>query len=290
MLKIFINGLAFGITQIIPGISGGTIAIILGFYNRIIESVNNFNKDRRGHLKFLVPFLLGVAFGIIAFSSLINYLLTNFSLPLMGFFIGMIVGIIPLIYKKAAESKLRARQLALIIMSVALLIIISHFRVPPAADPEYIISTMGVPFMLFLFFAGLTAAAGLITPGISGSFILLIFGVYHVVTFSVSSIRHLLTDISNLALWLDIIKVLAPFAIGVIIGGLAMARLVEKLLKNYSQTVYSIILGLLIGSVYALLNEPITFQSGVSAIIIIISGVLFLSGCAASFFIGKKRL
>jgi putative membrane protein len=290
MLRTFLNGLAFGITQIVPGVSGGTIAVILGFYNQFIETLNNFTKDFRRRLRFLIPFMAGVALGIIAFSSFINYLLVNFSLPAMSFFIGMITGIIPLIYIKLFTGRNGAPQIikraVLIIIPALLLVFISHFKSPPPADT---INIIGVPFMIFIFFAGLVAAAALITPGISGSFILLLFGVYHIVIDSLSSIRHLLTDIANIQLWLDICKVLAPFAIGVIIGVFSMAKLIEKLLKNYSAAVYSVILGLLTGSVYALFNEPITFQSGVSAAGVIISAATFLSGFAVSFFLSRKR-
>jgi len=292
MLKTFLHGLAFGITQIVPGVSGGTMAVILGFYNQLIESINHFTKDCRKHLRFLAPFFTGVALGIIAFSSAINYLLIKFSLPTMSFFIGMTTGLIPLIYKKVKEPgyKFKVRQITLILIPALLLFLISYFRVSPDADPAEAISMIGIPFMILIFFAGLTAAAALITPGVSGSLILLLFGVFHIITYSVSSVRHLLTDIADISLWLDICKVLAPFAIGVIIGGLSMARLIEKLLKEYSGAIYSIILGLLLGSVYALFNDPITFQSDISAIIIIISVITFLSGCAASFLLGKKRL
>jgi putative membrane protein len=84
--------------------------------------------------------------------------------------------------------------------------------------------------------------------------------------------------------------VLIPLGLGIVIGGLSMARLIGKLLKNYHKIVYSIILGLLIGSVYALFREPIVFQSGISAPIILIGAVLFALGCLLSFTLGKKRL
>lgn len=287
------DGLAFGITQIVPGVSGGSIAIILGFYDALIDAVNNFTKDCRKHLRFLTPFMLGVIFGIIAFSSVINYLLTNYSLPVMFFFIGMIAGIIPVICKKlfaATDAQPSVPQkTVLIIIPAFLLIAVSHIRPAVTADPAAVISEAGTPFIIFIFFAGVLAAISLVTPGISGSFVLLLLGVYHVLTYSVSSIRHLLTDMTNAALWLDICKILAPFAIGVIIGGVSMAKLIEKLLRSYYATVYSIILGLLLGSVYALFNEPIVFQSGVSPAVIIIGVITFAAGFAASFLIGRKR-
>jgi putative membrane protein len=170
------------------------------------------------------------------------------------------------------------------------LLFISNLKGASVTDPAEIVHNINLPYMVFIFIAGVISAAALVTPGVSGSFILLLMGIYHVITYSVSSVRHLLADITNISLMLDICKVMAPFAIGVIIGGLSMARLIEKLLKNHHKTVYSIILGLLLGSVYALFKEPIVFQSVTSAIVIFISVITFLLGCVLSFIIGKKRL
>jgi putative membrane protein len=291
-LKTFFNGLAFGVTQIVPGVSGGTIAIMLGFYDKLLETVNHFTKDYRKHLKFLIPFLLGVVFGILLFSSIIDYFLTNYSLPTMLFFIGLIVGIIPLIYLKVKElgRKLGRNEILLIIIPALVLMFISNLKGAQAAAPAEIIAGIGFPYMAFIFVSGVISAAALVTPGISGSFILLLFGVYHVVTYSLSAVRHLLADMTNISLMLDICKVMVPFAIGVVAGGLSMARLIETLLKKHHKKVYSIILGLLAGSVYALFKEPIVFQSGVSPVLIAASAATFLLGCAVSLYLGKKRL
>ena len=291
-IRNFLNGLAFGITEIVPGVSGGTIAIILGFYYELIETVNHFTEDYRKHLRFVFPFLLGAVTGIIMFSSVIHYLLTNYSFPTMLFFMGLIVGIIPAIYSKVKEPGrgFKYGEIALIVFPVAALLIVSNLKSASVTSPVEIIKNIDALFMVFIFFAGILAAMALVLPGISGSFVLLLLGIYPLATYSLSSIRNLLTDISNIQLMLDIAQVLLPLGIGVIIGGLSMARLIEKLLKNYYRVTYLIILGLLIGSVYALLKEPIVFQSGTSAIIIIIGSVTFLSGCIISFNLGKKRL
>ena len=295
LFKNFIYGMAFGSVETVPGFSGGTIAIILGFYDELIKSVNNFRKDYKKSLKFLIPLLLGIAAGVVLFSSLMTYLLTNYSFPTMIFFIGLIVGIIPLIYSKIKEPghTLKIKEIILIIIPVLILIIISHLKKIFSADsvinPAEIIQNINFLFMLFIFFAGIIAAAALIIPGISGSFVLLLFGIYPLAIHSVKSIKDLLTDITNVQLLLDICKVLVPLAIGVIIGVLSMARLIEKLLTNYNKIIYSIILGLLLGSVYALFNDPILFQTGTSAPFIIIGIFMFMAGCVISFILGKKR-
>ena len=291
-IRNFLNGMAFGITETIPGVSGGTIAIILGFYSELIETVNHFTEDYRKYLKFLIPLIIGMASGILLFSSIIHYLLTNYSFPTMLFFIGLIIGIIPLVYKKIKEpgQRLKPNEIALIAVPMLFLMTVSGLKPETVTIPADVIRGMGVSYMAFLFFIGVIAAAALVIPGVSGSFVMLLMGVYHVVVFSVSSIRHWLIDPSNLSLLLDICKILMPFAIGVIIGGLSMARLIEKLLKDYHKVVYSVILGLLLGSVYVLFREPIVFQSGVTGVTAAIGVITLLTGCAAAFTIGKKRL
>ena len=293
VIRDFLNGLAFGITETVPGVSGGTIAIILGFYTELIEAVNHFTENAKKYTKFFIPMALGIATGVIIFSAVMNYMLSNFSFPTMTFFIGLIVGIIPLIYRKTKNPTghlCKPKELALILISLAVVLIISNLKPPTIINPAEVISYIDAPFMLFIFLAGIIAAIALVVPGISGSFILLLFGIYPLITYSVSSIGYLLTDITNVHLMGDIAKVLVPLALGVIIGGLSMAKLIEKLLKNHYKTMYSIILGLLLGSVYALFKEPFIFQSGLSALIIIVGITTFFAGSIISFSLGKKQL
>ncbi|MCL2034516.1 MAG: DUF368 domain-containing protein [Oscillospiraceae bacterium] len=291
-LRNYINGTAFGVAQVIPGVSGGTIAIILGFYDELIASVNHFAEDYRKSLKFLIPFMIGIACAILLLSSVISYLLTSFSFPTMMFFIGMIVGITPLVYNKIKEpgKRLRQKDAALVVIPMILLVLFSGLKPQAAISPAEVINDMGAGYMAFLFLVGVIAASALIIPGVSGSFIMLLMGVYHVVVFSVSSIRHWLLDMPSISLFLDICKVLLPFTVGVAIGVLLTARLVEKLLKNYHKALFSVILGLLLGSVYVLLKEPLVYQSGVTPVMVIAAAVTFPAGCAVAFMIGKRRL
>jgi len=289
MIKDFLNGLAFGITQIVPGVSGGTIAIILGFYEKLIDAINNFTKEFKKHFKFLLFFSLGIGIGILAFSSLINYLLTEFSFPTMLFFIGLIVGLIPLISQKV-KGNFKFKDFILIILPILILVISSHLNIIQTVDPNETISNINIPFMFFLFLVGLIAAAALILPGVSGSFVLLLFGVYPLATYSVSTIRLLLTDLTNTSLMLDIIRVLGPLSIGILLGIILTARIVGKLLKNHFRPTYLIILGLLIGSTYVLIREPIVYQSGTSSLIFMIGTITFMVGLLISFSLGKKKI
>ena len=320
-LRNMFCGLAFGLTLIIPGVSAATIAIVMGFYDELLTTVNHFTKDLRKGLKFLLPFMLGIAVGLVMFSSIIATLLTNFSFPTMMFFIGLLAGIIPFVFSKArarghlsaaaqADGDVQAGgdvptggaahvgarfrmlkpwELVLIIAPIAALIAISNLRTATVVDPAEAISNMDAAFMAYIFLTGVIAAATLVVPGMSGSFVLLLMGIYHVIIYSVSSVRDLLADITNIPLILDILRVMAPFGVGVIIGGLAMARLIEKLLRGYEKAIYLVILGLLLGSLYALFNEPIVFQSGMTVAFGVAGAATCLMGGTASYFMSRKR-
>jgi putative membrane protein len=311
-IRNFFNGVAFGITETVPGVSGGTIAIILGYYDELIKAINNFRKTPRESLKLLIPLIIGVAAGLISFSSLVGYLLANQSFPTMLFFVGLIVGIIPLIWLKVrgAAKRLSFEKFALIILPCAGLIVLSGLKSTSVLDPDEAIASIGTPFMLFIFVSGILAAAALVIPGISGSFVLLMVGIYPLAIHSISNIKLLLMDMTNTSLAIDIVKVLVPLAIGVIIGGLSMVRLIDKLLTNYYERIYSIILGLLIGSVYVILNQAMVFRSYIEPSadlgktlfsffrgdiivpvpVIVFGIVMLIAGGFLSYSIGKKRI
>ena len=293
-VKIFFYGIALGITETIPGVSGGTIAVILGFYGDLIKSVNHFRTDFKNSVKFLLPLLFGAAAGVLTFGSVIKYLIAGHSFPTMSFFIGLIIGIIPIIYSKIKEpgKMFGFWEAARILIPFLVLAAISHQKNISGSviDPDEIIQNIGIPFMVFIFFTGMAAAAAFVIPGVSGSFVLLLFGVYTIVIQAISYIGVFFTDISNLELLANICKTLAPLAAGILIGGLTMARLIEKLLNNYYKILYSIILGLLIGSIYALFSDPMIFQSGIDTPAVITGIFTLVSGSVISFVLGKKRL
>ena len=290
--KNLFNGLAFGVTQIVPGVSGGTVAIIMGYYNELIDSINNFRKDCKKSLKFLLPFLIGILLGMVLFSSVVTYMLDNFSLPTMLFFVGLIAGIAPAVYGKIKEpGKLpEFKYIMLAVIPIVLLVAVSHLTNPAEPDPREVIDGINIGYMLFLVVVGAVAAAALIVPGVSGSFMLLLFGVYHVATYSLSSIRELLGDITNTEIFFNILKIMAPLGVGIVIGGLLMARIVGILLESYTKIVYSIILGLIIGSVYALLREDMVYESGTAVPMVVAAVAAFIAGWVLSFILGQKKM
>lgn len=280
------NGLAFGLVEAAPGMSGGTIAIMLGFYNELIETVNHFTKDFKKHTKFGLPIVAGIATGMLISFTIIKYLLDAFRFPTMAFFIGLIVGIIPLIFRKVKRANhwFTLKEMTLILLPFLVLVILSFLKPITIANSA---DNISIPFMLYIAITGIIAASALVIPGTSGMFMLLLLGVYELVVDSFNSLIHLLT---NTSLILPIAKVLVPLAVGIIIGVLTMARLIEKLLKNHYKTTYCIILGLLAGSVFAIFKEQLFAQSDLSAWSVIIGIFTLCAGSMLSFRLGKSRL
>jgi len=291
IIKNFLQGLVFGMSGTIPAVSGGTIAIILGFYGELLEAVSHFAENRRKYVKFLSALFIGIIAGLVLFSSVIDYMLKHFSFPTMMFFAGLITGTVPLTYIDATEQGLGLKEAAFILTPLIALVILAHVKLPFNADPAEIINNISIPFILFMFLVGVLSGASFMVPGISGSELQLVLGVYPLVIYSISSIGPLLADITNVPLLTGIAAVLAPLGIGTIIGALFAAKMVEKFLKNHRQATYSVILGLLLGSIYVLFMNPIVYQSyksGLPTLIVIIGIVTFLLGGVISFNFGGK--
>ncbi|MCL2406946.1 MAG: DUF368 domain-containing protein [Defluviitaleaceae bacterium] len=288
-IKSFANGAVFGVAQIVPGVSSSTLAIVIGFYNKLLTSVSQFTKDPKQHLKFLIPFALGLGVGILAFAHVISFLIENFSLPSITLFVGLIAGIVPSIFAntKITRGEVKPLRVVFVILPVIGLIAMSHLAPSQSPDPVAYINNIGFIQIIHIFAAGFLSAAAMVVPGISGAFVLLLMGLYHVLTHTLSAFASGLTDFD---VWRGTFTVILPFGIGILLGVIIAAKIVEKLLSRYSASVYSVILGLMLGSVYALFNDDITYQSGISAGKVAAAAGTFVVGLALSYIFGKREI
>ncbi|OON98392.1 MAG: hypothetical protein ATN35_01035 [Epulopiscium sp. Nele67-Bin004] len=229
-------GMVLGIAQVTPGVSAGTMAVILKIYDRLLDAISlDLNKLKR-NLSFLIPLGVGVVGGVLLFSNLITYLFDNFNMQTNFAFIGVILGSIPMIYKKiTAEGKVKPNST--IVFIVPLLFMLYMALSGEGGENTNIIRELNVYNTMILVFAGAISAFTMIIPGISGSFILLTIGCYTTVVTAVSELN---------------VVVLIPVAVGVVIGLLGGSQLVRALLKSYTQATYLAILGLVVGSIFTL--------------------------------------
>lgn len=232
-LFVFLKGSLIGGTLTVPGVSGGTMAIILGIYEPLIQAVNGAVKGegRRKRLLFLLIFSVGALLGIFALSGVVTNLLACFPMPMLCFFIGAVAGGVPALLREMKQSVFRWYHFFFLLSGAGLVLLIS--MIPQGL---FDVSSGGI---LWKAVGGLLAAAALVLPGISVSHLLYVLGIY----------EGLMTSIAKF----DFIMIL-PFAIGLILGVLLTAKAVEYLFYRYRIPTYLMILGFVGGSVVEMIR------------------------------------
>lgn len=238
-ISLIIKGFFLGIANIIPGVSGGTLAITMGIYEDLINAISHFTKKIKKKIMFILPIGIGAVLSILLMSKLISYSLESFPLPTTLFFIGLIVGGIPLLTKKVKGKKIKPFNMAILLLTFSIVMILSLM-----SEGTTVVDLSNVSFiqMLLLLLVGVVAAATMVIPGISGSFVLMLLGYYKPIIETISN----LTDFSLLG---HNILVLAPFGIGVLVGIILIAKLIEFLFKKYEVPTYYGIIGFILASV-----------------------------------------
>lgn len=300
-ISLFIKGIFVGIANIIPGVSGGTIAVVLGIFDQMISCVNNIFKDFKKCAKFLIPLFLGAGAGIVLFSKLLKYCLENYSFPTSMFFVGLVVGSIPLIYKKAVEKKADFKSY---IAAIVAFFVVVGFSFLSGDSSNTIESVSLDTFMVIrIFLSAVIASAAMVVPGISGSFVLVLLGMYNVVLTAISSFSSIVAGsgsvISSKGFMAAVEQiftskefiVLFVTLIGVVIGIVLISKLIQFLFnKAYSITYFSI-LGLIFGSIYSIFTDSLTYQSygdGTLPFVAIAVGVVALAiGVIISLVLGR---
>lgn len=267
ILRNIVIGAVLGIANVIPGVSGGTMAASFGIFDQLIGLISNLKteltKNWKKNLLFLIPLGIGLVASILLFSKLVTYLLTNHPVPTNFFFIGVILGSIPLIYKKAVKPKFTAPLLIPFLITLAIMILTAVFF--GASGKDMAITALNLPNFFLLLVYGAIAAACMIVPGISGSFILVLLGAYQSVMTMVSELN---------------IPLLIPFGIGALLGLFLCAKGINLLLKHFEQLTYAGILGFVIGSIFTIVREILPITIGIWEWVICI--VVLLAGGAAT--------
>lgn len=231
-MKNVFRGMLMGITDLIPGVSGGTVAMILGIYHELLASINGIlSKDWRKHLVFLAPLLVGIGAAVLIFSRIVEWLIVFHPQPLFFFFNGLILGIIPFLLRSANYKQTFKISHYVLFVFAALLVASSAFI---SSDKQTIWTSLTLGQYLFLFFAGWIASSAMILPGISGSLILLLLGTYPTVINAISELN---------------ITVIFVVGLGVVIGLVTTSKLIQYLFQNYSSFTYATLIGLVFGSI-----------------------------------------
>lgn len=245
----FIKGFILGVANVIPGVSGGTMAVSMGVYELILSSIVNFFKDIKGNFSKLLPIALGILVAIVSTSKLVTYALTNYKAQTLCLFIGLIFGGVSLIMKKIRGKGSKTNYL--IFFVVFFLVISLNFLKTGLIEISF--TNMGIIDYILLLVMGFIASSAMVIPGISGSFILMVLGYYDKIIYTVSTI----TDFSKLG---SNLLILIPFGIGVVMGIIFMAKLITNLIKKHETKTYFAIMGFVLSSVVVLLLQLTDFK------------------------------
>lgn len=272
-MKFVLNivyGMIVGIANIIPGVSGGTMAVILNIYDELISSFTGLRKNFKKSIMYLIPIGIGAVIGIFGFSKLLEFLLYNYPMPTNFFFMGLIVGGVPLVYRKATETKFKPVSIIPFIIFFGIMTALA-FVDTDSSETSGIIPPLDFGTVIYMVLGSAFAAMCMIIPGVSGSMIMMIIGLYNIV----------LTSISNLN-----IVMLILVAIGIIIGIIGGAKLIDICIKKFPQTTFFAIIGLMTGSLLSVYNNS-GFAFNIQGIIAIAA---FIVGFLVSFAFGSEKL
>ncbi|MDD3112832.1 MAG: DUF368 domain-containing protein [Candidatus Izemoplasmatales bacterium] len=244
LLKGFLIGLAF----IIPGVSGGTLAVYLGVYDQILHAIGHIHREFKASVQLLLPILVGVAFSIVVTAKLIGWLLDWNSFITLFFFMGLISGGIASLVKKLGTSPIKIRTLIpglIAFVALTAFIIFTFLQENSGIDTFEI--NAGHFFLILLI--GMVSAMTMVVPGISGSALLMALGVYTAI------MTNVVGNIFDFSLFGYHLFVLIPFGIGVLIGIFLCSKLIEYLLKRFPSSTYAAIIGLVVASIIGIFLE-----------------------------------
>lgn len=280
MLKDGIHGFCMALADSVPGVSGGTIAFIMGFYDRFINSVHDLvfgkKEEKKSAILYLaklgVGWIIGMAMAVIVLSALFE----SHIYAVSSLFIGFTAGAIPLVIKEEKESLREMKKGAAFCLTGMILVAGITWANGRTGGASMNLDSFSVPLMIRLFLIGMLAVSAMFLPGISGSTLLLIFGAY--IPVITAAKKCLSLDLS----WLPYLLI---FGLGILAGAATTVKGIKVCLEKFrSQTVY-LILGMMIGSFYAIVMGPTTLEVPQNAlnpgnfhILFVVIGIMLVLG------------
>lgn len=282
MIKKLLQGMVVGIANIIPGVSGGTMMVAMGLYDRLIHAITHLKTEFKESMKLLIPIFAGAGLAIVALSRLFEFLLDVYPIQTNLAFCGLIAGSLPFIFKKVKGHSVSAGKIIAFVIFFAIVILMAVMgeRGGNAADVSF-----GVVNVVKLLCVGIIAAATMVIPGVSGSMMLMLLGYYDTILRSINQFIDALIafDIEELLVQCG---VLIPFGIGVILGIFLIAKLIEFIFSKAEVHAYYAILGLIIASPVAILLK--TDWSSFSVPALLVGIVTFAAGWFAASKLGGE--
>ena len=260
----FVKGIFIGIAVVIPGLSGSIFAVVVGLYEKMIHAVSDFRKNIKKNILFLLPIVLGAVVGILLSTKLILMLCETYTQQAYFFFIGLVLGSIPLVLRKLKGKKFHPAYLLITLFSMGLILLMGFFSNVDAGEgavnTAYYLT--GLKDTVLILFSGFLSCALMSIPGVSGSVTLMVLGQYNKVYGAVSECTDMLKYLisgefdraweSSRSIWL----VLA-FAIGGIAGFILISKLIAKLLAKFEAQTYYGVGGMILGAIIILFVQGV---------------------------------
>ena len=248
MLKKILQGMVVGIANIIPGVSGGTMMVAMGLYDKLIHSITHLKSEFKESMKLLLPIFAGAGIAIIALSRLFEFLLSMYPIPTNFAFCGLIAGSLPFIVKKVKGHPVTIGKIIpfLVFFGVVILMAVLGEGGGNAADVSFTFVNL-----IKLFGVGVVAAATMVVPGVSGSMMLMLLGYYDTIIETINDCIDALIRF-NMTELIHVFGILIPFGIGVVIGIFAIAKLIEFIFKKAEIHAYYGLIGLIVASPIAI--------------------------------------
>lgn len=284
MIKNFLKGIVIGTANIIPGVSGGTMMVSMGIYDKLIHCITHLFSELKENIKFLLPIFLGAGAALIGLSFVIEPAFAYFPLQTNCLFIGLIIGGIPAIIRnlKDSDGKVRIKLSYIIPFLIFFAIVVGMAAIgeKEGAAADLSLSLWSV---IKLFVVGVIAAATMVIPGVSGSMMLLLLGYYNPIIATINDfIKSLVAlDVQGI---LHGCGVLIPAGLGMIVGIFAIAKLIEVILKKFPMQTYWAIMGLIIASPIAILM--VGELGTITVVSVLVSVVTFVIGFAVAAKLG----
>lgn len=280
MIKSVLKGIVIGIANIVPGVSGGTMMVSMGIYDKLIHCITHLFSEFKKSVKFLFPIAAGMLIAIVGSSFVLKELFARIPIQTNLLFVGLILGGLPAIQKKVKGERVKIGHIIAAIVFFALVAGMAAMGEKEGAAVNLSFSVINV---LILFAVGVITSATMVIPGVSGSMVLMLMGYYEPILVTI-------TDFVTALVHLDMNGILAgcgiliPFGIGVVAGIFGIAKLVEIVFEKFPLYAYWAIIGLILASPVAILLMNLAVFSQIT-VLSLVTGVIAL---AAGFFVALK--
>lgn len=280
LFKDILRGVVIGIANAIPGVSGGTMMVSMGIYDKLIYSVTHLFKQPVKSIKTLLPYFIGMAIGIVGLAFAIVAMFEHIPFQTCMLFIGLILGGVPILTGHLKGVRFNLSHAVVFLIFFGSIILLQIFG-GQGSDVALTVT----PISLFkLVLVGIVAAATMVIPGVSGSMMLMTMGYYYPV---IGSVKDFITALVafDAPKVIHICMILIPFGIGVVVGIFAVAKLIEMLMDKYEALTYCGIMGLVVASpVVILMSAPL---AGMSVVTVLTGAVTFVVGVVIALCLGK---